>query len=163
VGSVTPAWKLLSVKLPLPPLLNVGWLHQTAWEKLIVTLEAPTAPDAETMVGAPVGELVAVAVCACGATIVLPAASMKLVLQVVAFTQAPVVLEGLTELKTFRSTSTNAPGGIDVARNKFAVVTPFVGAVAVLQTGVLSAVTASGVANVTFFTVQSLGACAALN
>ena len=59
VGSVTPAWKLLSVKLPLPPLLNVGWLHQTAWEKLIVTLEAPTAPDAETMVGAPVGELVA--------------------------------------------------------------------------------------------------------
>ena len=86
---------------------------------------------------------------------VLPDESTKLVLQLVLLTHG-----GAAKAFELRSASTNAPGGIEFARNKLAVVTPL--SFAVSQSGVLSAVTGSVVAPLTLLTVQSPAANAAI-
>src|SRR4029077_3565807 len=144
VGSTVAALLSLSVKSA-----KLAPVQFTGCEKLMVTVVPATAPDADTIVGAPPGGTVALAVCPCGALIVLPEASTKFGLQVVfaGLTQAPAAV--------LRSTSTNAPGGIVGApRKRFALVTPL--SFAAVQRGVLSEVTGEFAAFETFLTVQSV-------
>src|SRR5438309_8793270 len=115
-------------------------VQNTACEKLTVTVFDPTAPEADEMVGAVDGTLVAEAVWPCGALMVLPVTS-----RMCAFCPAAPLSR--------RSTSTNAPGGIGELRKRFAVVTALLAVAS--QTGVLSPVRVSVVFAETLLTCQS--------
>src|SRR5438309_973700 len=117
-------------------------VQKTACEKLTVTVFEPTAPEADEIVGAVEGTLVADAVWPCGALMVLPVTS-----RMCWFCPAAPL--------SSRSTSTNAPGGIAVVRKRFAVVTALLAVES--QTGVLSPVRTSVVLAETLLTCQSPG------